>query len=169
MHSKDIEEIRVKKFDAKLQKRYGIPKEELKDLSLSKIRSLSNVNKTALKETRNFKIFRGIGSTLVKGASLGAGVSGTINTIFPNIVPVVSSALTTSSDLPVIGKTLSYALAASKPIDLVSGYIIIGIGAGIGAILYGSYSLVKYRTKNIMIYHDRKKARKLCRKNMITL
>jgi len=163
MNSKEFDDVKRKKFDNKINKRYGISKEELKDLPLSKIKSLGNINKEALKETRNFKVFRGIGSTLVRGASLGAGVSGTINTIFPNIVPVIASALTTNSDLNNFGKGISYILAASKPVDVISGYSIIGIGAGIGAIIYSGYTLVKSGSKKIIAINDRSKARKLCK------
>lgn len=163
MNSKEFDDVKRKNFDNKINKRYGISKEELKDLPLSKIKSLSNINKEALKETRNFKVFRNIGSTLVRGASLGAGVSGTINTIFPNIVPVIASAITTNSDLNNFGKGISYILAASKPVDVISGYSIIGIGAGIGAIIYSGYTLVKSGSKKIIAINDRSKARKLCK------
>jgi len=163
MNSKEFDDVKRKKFDNKINKRYGISKEELKDLPLSKIKSLGNINKEALKEARNFKVFRNIGGTLVRGASLGAGVSGTINTIFPNIVPVIASALTTNSDLNNFGKGISYILAASKPVDVISGYSIIGIGAGIGAIIYSGYTLVKSGSKKIIAINDRSKARKFCK------
>lgn len=163
MNSKEFDNIKIKDFDSKINKRYGIPKEELKDLSLSKIKSLRNINKNALKEAKNFKVIRGLSNTIIKGASLGAGISGTINTMFPNIVPVIASALTTNSDLNNFGKGISYILAASKPVDVISGYSIIGIGAGIGAIVYSGYTLIKSGSQKIIDINNRNKSKKLCK------
>lgn len=149
------------KFDLNIQKKYGVSPSELKDLSVSKIRNLSNVNREKLKEKKKFKVIRNIGSTLSKGASIGAGVAGTINTVFPNIIPVGLSALTTQANVSTFGKVLAYAGAASKPVASISGPAILGVGAGIGAILYGSFKLIKCGYKELRIIEDRKKAKKL--------
>ena len=151
------------KFEKKIQKRYGVDTETLKDLNLSKIKSLENINTSKLKETKKFKVFRNIGNTLVKGGTMGAGVAGAINTAFPNIIPVAMSALTTSSNMSTIGKALGYIGAASKPVAIVSGPTIIGVGAGIGAILYGSFKLIKSGYKKLRIINDRNKAKRLCK------
>lgn len=153
------------KFKEKIQNKYGerMTAQTLAAKPISEIKIIRNVNKKALSETKKFKTFRRMGSTIAKGASIGAGVSGTINTLFPNVVPVIASAITAQSKLSGVEKTLSYALAASKPVDLISGYGIIGIGAGIGVLLYGGYRLIKCGAQRIAIAHDKGQAKKLVR------
>lgn len=149
------------KFDLNVQKKYGVNGETLKDLSVSKIKNLRNINKEKLKEDKDFKLIRNISSTLTKGASIGAGVAGTINTAFPNIIPVAMSAFTTQSNMSTFGKILAYAGAASKPVATISGPTIIGIGAGIGAIIYGSYKLIKTGYNHLCVVNDKRTANKL--------
>lgn len=153
-----------KKFDAKVQKKYGVDTETLKDLNLSYIKKLKNVNKTKLSEEKKFKTVRNISSTLTKGAGIGAGIAGTINTAFPNIIPVALSAFTASSELSTFGKIAAFVGAASKPVATISGPTIIGIGSGVGAVLYGSYKLIKKGYNELCIVHDRSKAKKLYKK-----
>ena len=96
------------KFEEKIQKVYGLDKEELADSSVSKIKSLENINKSILEENKKFKVVRNIGNTLVKGGTYGAGIAGTVNTIFPNIVPVVVSSLLRLVVLVLLLKQLVY-------------------------------------------------------------
>ena len=152
------------KFEEKIQKVYGLDKEELADSSVSKIKSLENINKSILEENKKFKVVRNIGNTLVKGATYGAGIAGTVNTIFPNIVPVVASSLTTASSISTASKAASLLAAASKPVAIISGPMVIGVGAACGAILYGGYKLVKSAIKGLVIMNYRKKAKTLCKK-----
>ena len=44
------------KFEEKIQKVYGLDKEELADSSVSKIKSLENINKSILEENKKFKV-----------------------------------------------------------------------------------------------------------------
>lgn len=151
------------KFEKKLYKKYGTSKEELKDLNVSKIKNLQVLNAKKIKETKKFKFIRNIGNTLIKGGTIGAGVAGTINTVFPNIIPVTLSAITSYSEISNFGKLASYIGAASKPIAMISGPTIIGIGAGLGAVLYGGFKLVKNGVNKLSIISDRNKAKRLCK------
>ena len=70
--------------------KYGVKSSEIGDLSLSKIRELKfhkNVDKIL---NDKFKCVKKPVSVLVKGGSLGAGVAGAVNTVFPTpeFVPV---------------------------------------------------------------------------------
>lgn len=151
------------KFENRIQKVYGLSKKELANSSVSKIKSLKNINKSILKENKKFKVVRNIGNTLVKGGSCGAGIAGTINTIFPNLVPVLASSFTTASNMSTVSKAVGLFAAASKPVAVVSGPVVIGIGAVCGAILYSGYKLVKSGIKGLVIMNDRKKAKTLCK------
>ena len=151
------------KFEKRIQKFYGLDKQELANSSVSKIKSLKNINKSILKENKKFKVVRSIGNTLVKGGSCGAGIAGTVNTIFPNLVPVLASSLTTASNISTASKVAGLFAAASKPVAIISGPMVIGIGAACGAILYSGYRLVKSAIKGLVIMNDRKKAKTLCK------
>lgn len=151
------------KFENRIQKVYGLSKKELANSSVSKIKSLKNINKSILRENKKFKVVRNIGNTLVKGGSCGAGIAGTINTIFPNLVPVLASSFTTASNMNTVSKAAGLLAAASKPVAVVSGPVVIGIGAACGAILYSGYKLVKNAIKGLVIMNDRKKAKTLCK------
>lgn len=151
------------KFEKKIEKKYGTSLDEIKNMSVSSVKSLEKVNMTKLKDTKKCKLVRNIGNTLVKGASIGMGVSGTINTAFPNIIPVAMSALTAKSNVNTAYKILSYVGAASKPVASISGPVVIGVGAGIGAIVYGTYTLIKNGVKHLQIKKDINNAKKLCK------
>ena len=151
------------KVEKRLIKRYGVNPNEIKDLSITKIKNLKNINKEKLKQEDKFKVVKKPIGALIKGASIGASVAGCVNTAFPNLVPVVGTYLTTTSNFSNLEKTLGITLLASKPIDIVSGYGVIGIGASVGALLYSGYSLIKLGTNNLKIINDRNKAKKLCK------
>lgn len=153
--------MNTEKFEKKIEKKYGVTPYELKDLKISKIKKLQNINKTKLKEEKKFKVIRSITSTITKGAAKGAAVAGTIDTLFPNIIPVIQSAITTTSKIGTVEKSLSYILASSKAVATISGWGVIGIGAGCGTVLYGSYKLIKSACKQIKIINDKHKAKKL--------
>lgn len=155
--------MNMDKFEKKIEKKYGVKSEVLKDLSIRKIKNLKNINTTKLKEQQKFKFIRKPIATIIKGASIGTGVAGCINTIFPNLIPVIGTYVVTSSKIPNKYKLTILTTLASLPVDLSQGYIILGVGATIGAVLYSGYSLVKTSTKNLKIISDRSKAKKINR------
>ena len=152
------------KFKKKIESKYGVKSNEFGDLSLSKIKELKfhkNVDKIL---NDKFKCVKKPVSVLVKGGSLGAGVAGAVNTVFPNIVPVIGSAFTQAQDLSWYEKALGYVSFSSQPVDVISGPVIVGIGAAVGAVLYGGYSLIKTSVDTLEIVNDRKKAKRLLKK-----
>ena len=132
------------KFEKKVAKKYGVNSSELKSLSLKQIKNLQINKKRTLQDNEKFKLIKRPIKTVVKGASLGASVAGVVNTIFPNLIPVLT-------------------FLASLPVDLASGYTVLGIGAGIGSLAYSGYKLVKIATNNLKVISDRGKAKKLNR------
>ena len=80
--------------------------------------------------------------TLTKGASIGAGVAGVVNTIAPNLFPAAASFFAGASELNAVQKGLIFIGAAVAPEPISKGAII-GIGAAAGAIIYGAGKLVK--------------------------
>ena len=79
----------------------------------------------------------------MKGAGTGLGIAGTINTAFPALIPTFAGMITGASDLSTIQKIGIGLGLASNPAVQVSGLAILGTGALIGAVLGGSYSLVR--------------------------
>ena len=151
------------KFEKKVAKIYGVNSSELKSLSLKQIKNLQINKKRTLQDNEKFKLIKRPIKTVVKGASLGASVAGVVNTIFPNLIPVAGTYLTTSSSIPNQAKLAILTFLASLPVDLASGYTVLGIGAGIGSLAYSGYKLVKIATNNLKVISDRGKAKKLNR------
>lgn len=147
------------KFDKKIKKNYNIDKEELQHLSLFQAKNLKNVNRISLEENDKFKLIKKPMKVILKGSSIGAGLSGILDTIFPNIIPVLGSIVISNTNTSSINKALSFSLMASKPVDILSGKVVIGIGAILGALTYSSYSLVKTGISNLKIKNDIKKAK----------
>lgn len=148
-------------INKKIRKKYGVSPEELQKLSLSKIKELRIYNKLERNINDKYKFLKKPLGTIVKGGTLGAGAAGALNTAFPNLVPVIGTALTEANVINPVAKTLSFAALASQPVDIISGPAIIGVGAAIGAVAYSGYSLVKTGVKNLSVINDRKKAKKL--------
>ena len=88
------------------------------------------------------RIPQSIVGTLTKGASIGAGVAGVVNTIAPNLFPAAASFFAGASELNAVQKGLIFIGAAVAPEPISKGAII-GIGAAAGAIIYGAGKLVK--------------------------
>ena len=153
--------MKQEKYEQKIKKKYGVTKEELKDLSISKIKNLKVKEKNLQKENSKFKLVRKPIKTIVKGATIGASVAGVVNTIFPNLVPVLGTHLNALSNNSNTNKIFNDLLLASAPIDIISGYGIIGIGGAIGILSYSTYKLIKITSNNLSIISDRKKAKKL--------
>lgn len=149
------------KVTKKINKKYGVEPSVIRDSSTSKIKDLKLRKKINRIENDKFKFVKKPIGVLVKGGSMGAGLAGTVNTLFPNIVPVIGAALTESSNMSPLEKALGFTVMASKPVDIISGPTIIGVGALAGAILYGGYRLVKVGVDNISIVVDRKNAKKM--------
>lgn len=156
--------MKKKTFDEKIKSKYGVDSSSIKDLSTSKLKELKLHNIVEKKLGDKYKIVKKPLGVLVKGGSLGAGVAGAVNTVFPNIVPVIGSAFTQAQELAWYEKALGYATFASKPVDIISGPMIVGIGAAVGVVLYGGYTLVKSGVDTLTIVKDRKNAKKLSRK-----
>lgn len=151
------------KFEKRVVKRYGVSSEVLKDLSVSKIKNLKINHKYELKEKEKFKLVKKPIKVIAKGAGLGASVAGCVNTLFPNLIPVIGTYITTSSNISSKAKLALLTSLASLPIDLASGYGVIAVGAGLGALTYSGYKLVKIATNHLKIVNDRGKAKKLNR------
>lgn len=149
------------KFKKKIQKRYGVNEEELSNFSISKIRKLKVNEKALKKQNAKFKIVKKPLGVIAKGASIGASVAGIVNTALPNLVPVIGTHLNAIRDTSNTNKILGDILLASKPVDVISGYGVIGIGAGIGVLAYSGYKLIKGISSTISIASDRHKAKKL--------
>ena len=151
------------KFEKKIAKKYGVNSSELKSLSLRQIKNLQINKKRTLQDNEKFKLVKKPVKAIVKGATIGASVAGVVNTVFPNLVPVAGTYLTTSSSIPNQAKLAILTFLASLPVDLASGYTVLGIGAGIGSLAYSGYKLVKIATNNLKVISDRGKAKKLNR------
>lgn len=94
------------------------------------------------------RIPQSIAGTLAKGASIGAGVAGVVNTIAPNLFPAAASFFAGASEMSALQKGLIFIGAAVAPEPISKGAII-GIGAATGAVIYGAGKLVKTKaTKN---------------------
>ena len=79
----------------------------------------------------------------LKGAAKGAGVAGTVNTLFPALIPTFAAMITGASEMSLGSKiAIGFGLASSPAVQ-ISGLGIIGIGAAAGAVLGGAVSLVK--------------------------
>ena len=151
------------KFEKKVIKKYGVESLELKDLPISKIKDLRVKNIEKIKKSKKFKFIRKPIGTIVKGVSLGCGVAGCVDTIFPDLVPVVGTYITTTSHLSNEFKLGILTFLASLPANISSSYIVLGIGASLGAVLYSGYKIIKTTSNNLKIVTDRSKAKKLNR------
>ena len=151
------------KFQKKVIKKYGVSSCELETLSVSKIKNLKIHNQEKLKENAKFKFIKKTLGVIIKGATIGTSVAGCINTIFPNLVPVSLTYLTTSSNISNGLKLSILTFLASKPVDSIDGNLILSIGALSGSILYSGYVLVKNTTDNLKILKDKKIAKKINR------
>ena len=90
--------MKQEKYEQKIKMKYGVTKEELKDLSISKIKNLKVKEKNLQKENSKFKLVRKPIKTIVKGATIGASFAGVVNTVFPNLVPVLGAHLNALSN-----------------------------------------------------------------------
>lgn len=152
------------KFEKKVVKKYGVDSQELKDLSISKIKNLKVKNIEKIKTSKKYKFIKQPLGIIVKGASIGTGVAGCINTAFPDLIPVVGTYITTTSHLDNKAKFAILTFLSSLPADISSNYIILGIGAVLGSVLYSGYKLIKTGTNNLQVINDRGKAKKINRK-----
>ena len=80
---------------------------------------------------------------IIKGAGTGLGLAGAVNTAFPALIPTFAGMATGASDLPFLEKVGIGLGLASQPAVQISGFTILGVGALIGAILGGTYTLVR--------------------------
>ena len=94
-------------------------------------------------EEKKFVLVKELPKGLVSGAAKGAGVAGVINTAFPALIPTFSAMLTGASNLSVFGKIGVGLGLASAPAVQISNLAILGIGAGLGAVIGTTVSLVK--------------------------
>lgn len=155
--------MKEEKFVKKVKRKYGVKEDELANLSLARIRNLKVNEKKIRQEKSKLKVVKKPVGRIIKGASIGASVAGIVNTAFPNLVPVIGAHLNALSNASTTKKIFGDIILASKPVDIISGYGIIGIGAGIGILAYSGYKLIKGISSTISIANDRHKAKKLTR------
>lgn len=151
------------KVEKKINKKYGVNSLEIKDLKLKQIKDLRVKNIEKLKQTKKYKFIKRPLGTIVKGASIGTGVAGFVNTVFPDLVPVLGTYITTSSNLSNEFKLGALTFLSSYPASLSKSYLVLGVGASLGAVLYTGYKLVKVSSSNLKMINDRSKAKKLNR------
>lgn len=151
------------KFEKKVMKKYGATSNEIKDLSISKIKDLRIKNIEKIKNTKKYKFIKKPIGTIIKGAGIGASVAGCVNTIFPDLVPVVGTYITTTSNLSSEFKIGILTFLASLPANISSSYIVLGVGASLGAVLYSGFKIVKSTSNNLKIVNLKHKAKKLNR------
>ena len=151
------------KFEKKVIKKYGVESSEIKDLSISKIKDLRVKNIEKIKTTKKYKFVKKPLGTIIKGAAIGTSISGCVNTIFPDLVPVLGTYITTTSNLNNEFKLGILTFLASLPANISSSYIVLGIGASLGTVLYSGYKIVKSTFNNLKIINDKHKAKKLNR------
>lgn len=156
--------MKEEKILKKVTKRYGTT--EINDLTISKIKNLKVNKKKLEEESKKFKLVRKPIKIICKGAGIGASVAGIVDTAFPNLIPVAGSYITSLMPTNTMNKVLSLSILASKPVDLISGYGVISIGACTGAILYTGYKLVKTGINNLQVVSDRHKIKKIQKKNI---
>ena len=80
---------------------------------------------------------------VLKGAAKGVGIAGTINTAFPALVPTISSMIAGASNMSIWSKIGFSLTMASSPAVQISGLGVLAIGAGVGALVGGTVSLIK--------------------------
>lgn len=143
----------------KIQKRYGMSVDEFKNADVETIKSLKITNAAKKKELAKSKLIKKPIGIITKGASIGAGVAGAVNTAFPNLIPTIGGYITGSKAQNALESVVGILGFASKPVEVISGPTVLGIGAACGAVLYGGYRLVKACVNNAMIANDKKKVR----------
>lgn len=151
------------KVEKKISKKYGVNSIEIKDLKIKQIKDLRIKNLEKLKQTKKYKFIKKPIGTIVKGASIGTGVAGFVNTVFPDLVPVIGTYITTTTHLSPEFKLGILSFLSSYPASLSKSYLVLGVGAGLGAVLYSGYNLVKITSSNLKMINDRSKAKKLNR------
>lgn len=145
----------------KMEKKYGVSLIELKDLNASKIKQLKNINELKLKETKKFKLVSSGIKTIVKGASIGIGASGTINTIFPNVFPMLITLYIGKSNLSILSQLTTTFVLSTSPVQNISGIMVTGIGAISGASVYTTYKLIKCGLETLEMKNDLKRIKKM--------
>lgn len=73
---------------------------------------------------------------IVKGAGIGISVAGTINTIAPGLFPYVSGVITGMNNAIAWWQKLGISVVAITAPQEISGWLIIGVGAVVGATVY---------------------------------
>jgi len=92
---------------------------------------------------KNYSVTRKSIAGVIKGAGKGAGIAGAINTAFPALVPTISSMIAGASNMSVWSKIGFSLTMASSPAVQISGLGVLAIGAGVGALIGGTVSLIK--------------------------
>lgn len=123
------------------------------------VKSLKISNSAKNRDIANAKLIRKPVGIITKGASIGAGVAGMVNTAFPNLIPTVGGYITGAKSQNAFKSIAGILGFASKPVDVISGPTVLGIGAACGAVLYGGYRLVKACVNNATIANGKKRVR----------
>lgn len=123
------------------------------------VKSLKISNSAKNRDIANAKLIRKPVGIIAKGASIGAGVAGMVNTAFPNLIPTVGGYITGTKSQNTFESIAGILGFASSPVDVISGPTVLGIGAACGAVLYGGYRLVKACVNNVTIANGKKRVR----------
>lgn len=105
------------------------------------INNLKTYNKNMAE--KNFSLTKKGAEGVLKGAAKGVGIAGAINTAFPALVPTISSMIAGASNMSVWSKIGFSLTMASSPAVQISGLGVLAIGAGVGALVGGTVSLIK--------------------------
>ncbi len=92
---------------------------------------------------KQYSVAKEMSKHFLSGAAKGAGIAGAINTAFPALVPTFGGMLVGASDISTIGKIGIGLGLASSPAVQISGLGILGIGAGVGALVGLTVGAVK--------------------------
>lgn len=149
------------KFEKKVNKKYGVNSEELKDLTCSGIKNLKVENIENFKKTKRYKLIRKPLGTIAKGITSGCGIAGVVNTVVPDLVPVLGTYLTSTSKLDVKTKFAIASFLASLPSNFAKKYLVLLLGGALGGVLYPTFKLVKNTSSNLKIISDRNKAKRI--------
>ena len=79
-----------------------------------------------------------------------------VNTAFPALIPTFAGMATGASKLSLVSKIGIGLGLASNPLVQISGFTILGVGALVGALMGGTYSLIRTINKNQIVKEENK-------------
>lgn len=133
-------------------------KVKLRDLQINE---LSNEEKIAILRLRDGKRHPFVGffkkslRTIVKGASIGSGVAGVVNTILPNLAPTIAAYITATSGMGAAKTGIALLATAATPI-VVHHSVILGVGAIAGLAIYLPIKMLSGMTDKFLLQRKNK-------------